>query len=186
MMKIYTKTGDLGETSTLKAKRISKSSLLIKANGTVDELNANLGFIVYKATDKSIQNSLLRVQNELFDLGADLSLGDISKNTAYRYKITKDLELKLEKEIDKWEEKLPELKNFILPGGSELSSFIHIARSVCRRAERECVALAQIEKINPFVLSYLNRLSDWLFVLARYENVTKGFSEIKYESKNRE
>ena len=159
-MKIYTKTGDLGETSTLKAQRISKASLLIKANGTVDELNANLGFVVYKIGDKAIKKSLLRVQNELFDLGADLSMGDISKNTSYKYKITRKLELRLEEEIDKLEKSLPMLKNFILPGGSEIASCIHIARSVCRRAERECVALSQVEKINPFILSYLNRLSD--------------------------
>ena len=181
-MKIYTKTGDLGETSTFRGKRISKSNIRIKANGTVDELNAAIGLVIASLDYGEVKEQIIRIQNELFDAGADISLGaevlDISK-----YKIQKAHIDRLEKEIDEMEKELSPLKNFILPGGSELGAFVHLARAICRRAERELVAVHQVEKTNPFLISFLNRLSDWLFVTARYINKLKGIPESKYISK---
>ncbi len=164
--KIYTKTGDKGETSILGGKRLQKHHIRIEAYGTVDELNAHLGLLADTIPDQN-QVALLRsVQQLLFTIGANLA-SDPEK------KISHDIDLfpsdieQLELAIDGMETELPPLKNFILPGGHAYVSYCHLARTVCRRAERTVVALSQNSEVNQLVIQYLNRLSDYLFVLAR-------------------
>lgn len=178
-MKIYTKTGDLGMTSTVTGQRISKSNLRIKANGQVDELNSIIGIASSMIDYGKVKEMLFRVQNELFDLGADISNNSTRNNIQY---LLKDKSIKkLEDEIDQLSEELSELKNFILPGGSPEGAYLHLARVVCRRAERDVVALHIVENLNPEIIMYLNRLSDWLFTVARYVNKLKNSPEIKYQ-----
>lgn len=180
-MKVYTKTGDLGETSTFGGKRVSKSSVRIETNGTIDELNSVVGILVSKLEYGKIKEQLFRIQNELFEAGADVSTG--VNNPKNEFRINLEFITRLENEIDEMDKDLPPLKSFILPGGCEESALAHWCRSVCRRAERQCVVLYNIEKTNPFLIAYLNRLSDWLFVLARYLNLLNKTSEIKFISK---
>lgn len=172
-MKIYTKTGDKGTTSLFGGTRVPKYHLRIEAYGTVDELNSYIGLIRDQNIDKKIINSLLRIQNELFTLGAMLATPpekETLKSGKKRLNIpkinAKSIEL-LETEIDEMNLELPQMTNFILPGGNQIVSFCHIARCVCRRAERLATALNEDKSINSDVLGYLNRLSDYLFVLAR-------------------
>ena len=179
-MKIYTKTGDAGETGLYGGTRVPKDAMRIETCGTVDELNACLGFVRSQIQDEEINTILHRIQNELFDIGADLAtLEAHPKATSLR--IPPTLTLKLEKEIDQFEGQLPPLKNFILPGGSAGGAAIHLARTVARRAERCVVTLAKGEAVNPEVLIYLNRLSDLLFVLARTVNHRLSESEPLWE-----
>jgi cob(I)alamin adenosyltransferase len=190
-MKIYTKTGDKGETSLYGGKRVPKSDLRIEAIGAVDELNAYLGMIT--ATCHSCEGGnlsidpclrrgdktcLTRVQNELFTLGADLATPSDVNSKLKILRVTELQVTQLEKEIDVWTLGLPELKNFILPGGSQVGAQLHYARTICRRAERSVVKLAEFDpKLNKHILHYLNRLSDWLFVLARKVNLEAGAPE---------
>src|SRR4030042_6465169 len=174
-MKIYTKAGDTGTTSLFGGTRVEKNSARIKAYGEVDELNSLIGVILadfegigYLLGIKPLRGGLLRIQSELFVLGADLATPLDAKVKVTR--IRKSLITKLEKEIDNWSTSLPQLKNFILPGGSKIGSKLHLTRSVARRAERAVVDLSKQEKINKNALIYLNRLSDWFFVLARHIN----------------
>ena len=174
-MKIYTKKGDTGSTSLYGGQTVSKSSKRIAAYGTVDELNSVLGMIL--AQDHSNKsNSLLRaIQEQLFILGADLAT-PFSKET--RINRISDEEITfLEKSIDEMESELPPLKNFILPGGSKAGAIIHFSRTVCRRAERLAVECANEEYLSPESIKYLNRLSDFLFVLGRFENHSSGTEE---------
>ncbi len=168
-MKIYTKTGDAGETSLFGGRRVAKDALRIEAYGAVDELNAFLGLAVRHCTSSDITSRLLRVQRELFLVGADLATPLEVKSAAIT-RLDAELARRLEGEIDEWEAILPPLTRFILPGGSQPGAELHIARTVCRRAERRAVSLARAEPINEAVILYLNRLSDWLFVLARTVN----------------
>ncbi|MBI1227869.1 MAG: cob(I)yrinic acid a,c-diamide adenosyltransferase [Bacteroidetes bacterium] len=163
--KIYTKTGDEGQTALFGGKRLPKSHLRIECYGTVDELNSNLGLVRDRSEDEHVRAILFEIQNRLFDLGANLAT-DPSKNLPTPSIAQADIQL-LENEIDAMEEVLPALKNFILPGGHPTVSHCHVARCVCRRAERLVVALNMEETVSPEVLKYLNRLSDFLFVLAR-------------------
>jgi cob(I)alamin adenosyltransferase len=164
-MKIYTKTGDKGETSLFGGKRVSKSDLKIDTYGTVDELNSHVGLV--KDVCKNEQNEVLAlVQEQLFTIGAILATPEGKVNTFFKQIEAKDIEY-LEKQIDLMNEDLEELDAFIMPGGHVNVSFCHIARTVCRRSERLCVALAKIELVNELIIKYLNRLSDYLFVLAR-------------------
>ena len=180
-MKIYTKTGDAGETGLYGGIRVPKDSMRIEACGTVDELNACIGIVRSHIQDAEVDAILYRIQNELFDIGADLTtLETHPKGTSLR--IPPTLTPELEREIDRFEEKLPALKNFILPGGSACGAAIHLGRTVCRRAERCVVRLAEVETVNPEVLIYLNRLSDLLFVLARTVNHRSGEPESLWES----
>ncbi len=158
---IYTRKGDEGYTR-LGDRTISKDELLVEAVGTVDELNSSLGFILsLPIQDKQITTSLTQVQHDLFNLGGELHLPD-------RVAITADHVTRLEKELDQWNDTLPPLEEFLLPGGSIVSAACHVARTVCRRAERCLVRLhRQVSLHNPELLRYLNRLSDLLFVLAR-------------------
>ena len=167
-MKIYTKTGDSGTTSLFGGKRLSKDDLRVEAYGHVDELNSLLGIILAENPQADVIKKVTRVQKELFVLGSDLSAPqDIKVKTP---RITKSYITRLEKEIDRMEKNLPKLRNFILPGGSKTGAKLHLARSIARRAERSIAALSSKENINKNSQIYINRLSDWLFVLARYVN----------------
>tara|TARA_Y100000588_G_C14119498_1_gene866694 strand:- start:211 stop:789 length:579 start_codon:yes stop_codon:yes gene_type:complete len=168
--KIYTRGGDKGNTSLGDGTRLSKTSLRINAIGDVDEANSFIGLA--RATlpaDHHVSDILSRVQNDLFDLGADLALPgkDVSGG---KLRIKEKQVTRLETEIDTLNENLSPLKSFILPGGSEAAAKIHIARAIARRAERSAIALAEEETVNQFTLQYLNRLSDLLFVSARTQN----------------
>jgi len=175
--KIYTKIGDKGSTQLGDGKMVNKDSLRVDAYGSVDEANATIGLSILR-TNIKIKKILKIVQNDLFDLGADLCIPD-KKNTQ-KLKITKDRVDYIEEKIDNFNKELSSLNSFILPGGSESSTYLHIARTVTRRAERKIVALSKKEKINPIAIIYLNRLSDLLFVLARYTN-NKGKKDILWK-----
>ena len=172
-MKIYTKTGDKGDTSLFGGVRVSKDNIRVEAYGTIDELNSYIGLLRDQEIDNKTKNSLLKIQNELFVVGsilATLPEKEKLKNGKDRLKIEKISTQHcsfLENEIDKMNEHLPPMTHFILPGGHTIVSYCHIARNVCRRAERISVSLAKASYVNDIILCYLNRLSDYLFVLAR-------------------
>ncbi len=180
-MKIYTKTGDTGETGLFGGARIPKNSLRIDTVGTIDELNACIGTARSQIADEAIDNLLHRIQNELFNIGADLATLD-SHTKSNQLRISEDFVGALEKDIDRLENQLAPLRNFVLPAGSVAGSTLHLARTVCRRSERSVVTLADSESINPTILPYLNRLSDFLFVLARFVNSRLGKTEPLWES----
>ena len=170
--KIYTKTGDDGETALGNGARVAKHSMRVTAYGTVDELNSIVGLARLHA-DGDIDQSLSRIQNDLFDLGADLCRPDMEKDAEAEYtplRIVASQVKRLEAEIDTMNGKLAPLRSFILPGGSALSAHLHQCRTVARRAERLTVELATMESANPDAVKYLNRLSDWFFVAARIAN----------------
>lgn len=167
-LKIYTKKGDLGKTSIYGGEVVEKYSPRIEAYGNVDELNCQIGVVVSLNPDSEILKKLIRIQNELMVLGSDLANPINSKLKTTR--INNSYIKRLEAEIDNWTAKLPQLKNFILPNGNSVSANIHLARSICRRAERAIVNLNQNEPINQNDLIFINRLSDWLFTIARYVN----------------
>ena len=164
--KIYTRGGDGGETSLAGGKRVPKHDLRVETYGTVDEANSFIG-VARLYTDSPAGLELGQIQNDLFDLGADLAKPH-KKGQEEGLRITPDQIYRLETEIDVYNESLEPLKTFVLPGGSEASAFLHVARSVVRRAERLATMLSKQEHINPNVVNYLNRLSDYLFVLARH------------------
>jgi cob(I)alamin adenosyltransferase len=179
-MKIYTRTGDRGDTSLFGGQRVPKDALRIEAYGTVDELNSVIGIVRADNAEPALDATLERVQDELFVLGADLAtprslekkgVGRIAHTEADR----------LEQEIDRFEAGLKPLKSFILPGGSPVAARMHFARTVCRRAERIVVRLSRNEDIGDDIIIYLNRLSDLLFVLARYANHTARVPEVKWK-----
>jgi cob(I)alamin adenosyltransferase len=180
-MKIYTKTGDTGSTSLFGGERVSKSILRIEGYGTVDELNALLGLACCKVSNKEILSDLNEIQNELFVLGGDLAAPVEKKNNKV-VRISKNSIYAIEELIDKYQEKLPELKSFILPGGTEGAAVLHLARTVCRRAERICVELANSVDIGENIVIYLNRLSDLFFVLARFENNYNNTPDIEWKN----
>lgn len=170
--KIYTKTGDAGETALGDGRRVAKHSARVAAYGTVDETNSVLGLARLDARGE-LDAALARIQNDLFDLGADLCRPDMEKDGEAGYPVLRMIDAqvaRLESEIDAMNAKLEPLRSFILPGGSALAAHLHLARTVSRRAERLAVELAGSEPINPAALKYLNRLSDWLFVAARMAN----------------
>ena len=178
-MKIYTKKGDKGETSLLGGSKVNKDNIRLEAYGTVDELNAFIGYIHDQEISENHKAILLKIQNQLFNLGSVLSF-DGKKSQINLPEITKRNIQMLETEIDRMEEKLATLKDFILPSGHAISSLCHIARTICRRAERRVVELQAKEKISSNCLEYLNRLSDYLFVLARGILKEKKCSEITW------
>ncbi len=188
-MKIYTKTGDKGETSLFGGSRVKKYNLRIDAYGTVDELNSYIGLIRDQKITQPTFETLLTIQNDLFTLGAMLATPpnkEILKSGRERLQISKidnDKILFLEKEIDKMNDRLEPMKNFILPGGHTVVSFCHIARCICRRAERVTVKLNDNELVNENILIYLNRLSDYLFVLARKLTLDNHVKEIPWNQK---
>lgn len=170
--RIYTRTGDAGETALGNGARVAKHSLRVTAYGTVDEANATVGLARRHAEDE-IDRQLAMIQNDLFDLGADLCRPDMEKDADAPYPVLRMVEaqtLRLEAEIDAMNARLEPLRSFILPGGSALAAQLHLCRTVSRRAERCVVELATVESVNEAAIRYLNRLSDWFFVAARIAN----------------
>lgn len=178
-MKIYTKTGDIGETSLFGGRRVLKSELRIDAYGTVDELNSWIGLLRDVQTENSIKDLLKEVQDRLFTLGSTLAADPDNSKLKTPDLHETDIEL-LEKAIDKMDEELEPLRNFVLPGGHVFVSYCHLARTVCRRAERLCVALHQSADVHPLTIKYLNRLSDYLFTLSRKMAKDLGAEEVNW------
>ena len=177
-MKIYTKTGDDGTTGLQGGKRISKSNIRILAYGTVDELNASIGLILSSKIDTELEKLLKSIQNDLFVVGSDLSNPDLSST---ENRVTSEMVVNIEKNIDLFENELPSITNFILPGGHEIASLLHISRTITRRAETQVISLDESGIVNEECKKYLNRLSDLLFVLARIVNKKNGFEDIIWE-----
>ena len=172
--KIYTRTGDAGETALGDGTRIAKHAPRVDAYGTVDEVNATVGLArLHSSEAPELDEALARIQNDLFDLGADLCRPNMSKDGEAGYPVLRMVAAqvdRLEKEIDAWNGGLSPLKSFILPGGAPLAAHLHVCRTVCRRAERLAMALAAVEEVNEHAVKYLNRLSDWFFVAGRVAN----------------
>lgn len=180
-MKIYTKKGDQGKTSLFGGGQFSKDHIRIEAYGTIDELNAHLGHLRDQLYEDEHTNLLLDIQNQLFDIGANLATRP-DKTPPFPL-LDGEETRQLEQEIDRLEFDLPPLKNFILPGGHVSVSWCHICRTICRRAERRVVTLTAEEAVDPGVLVYLNRLSDYLFVLGRMIAFQKGAEEITWQGR---
>lgn len=178
-MKIYTKTGDKGETGLFGGERVAKDALRIEAYGAVDELNSIVGVVRALRPKKKIDVVLKAIQQDLFILGADLAAPNHSKGSSIP-RITHSASSSLEKIIDALEVSLTPLKAFILPGGTVVASHLHLARTVCRRAERSVVRLSRSENVADDIIAYLNRLSDLLFVLARYANRLEKKKEVQW------
>lgn len=187
-MKIYTKTGDKGETGLLGGRRVSKNCVEMQVIGEIDELNAALGIVLANLQEDKLKLFLKNIQRDLFKIGAELaSLHTVlspparggARGGGSIKKINSSRVSEMEKMIDEFWAQLPELQNFILPGGSAAGAYLHLARAVCRRAERQLVDLAKTASIRPELNIYLNRLSDFLFVAARWVNFKSGAEEIK-------
>jgi cob(I)alamin adenosyltransferase len=179
-MRIYTKSGDTGETSLFGGQRVSKDSPRVEAYGAVDELNAALGLACAFVQDEQVGKILTSLQEDLLALGTDLATPqgkEGAKAATFVPRVTPEQVARLEKVIDAVESQLPPLSSFVLPGGVPAAAFLHLARTVCRRAERRAVALSRQETVNEQILIYLNRLSDLLFVLARLVNHQAGVEE---------
>lgn len=175
-MKIYTKTGDAGETGLIGGVRIAKTSARIAAIGDIDELNALIGLVRVASTDSHLDSTLGQIQNWLFEAGAEIaSPGDQRFES-----LTHEASAVLEGSIDAMNDGLPELRNFILPGGSELAARFHLARSVCRRAERTVLELDSVEPVRGEIRILLNRLADWLFVAARVANKLNQIQDVNW------
>ena len=174
LTRIYTRGGDRGETSLGDGTRVPKVDCRIAAFGSVDELNSHLGVVLAGDVDDDARSVLTRVQNELFDLGADLS---VPFGVTDRLRVTEEQIEALEEDCDRFNAELPELTSFVLPSGTEAAARLHVARAVCRRAERDALAAAEELGINHLALVYLNRLSDLLFILARSANRAAGAAE---------
>jgi cob(I)alamin adenosyltransferase len=174
LTRIYTRGGDAGHTSLGDGSRVSKLDCRIGAFGTVDELNSALGVVLAGDPPDEMRGALERIQNELFDVGADLS---VPWGVTDRLRVEQPSIDRLEELCDRFNADLPELRSFVLPGGTETAARLHVARTICRRAEREVLLGAQEVELNPLVLAYLNRLSDLLFILARVANDTAGRDE---------
>jgi cob(I)alamin adenosyltransferase len=174
LTRIYTRGGDGGETSLGDGSRVSKLDCRIGAFGTVDELNSALGVVLAGDVADGVREALTRVQNELFDVGADLS---VPWGVTDRLRVEQEMIDRLERLCDEFNEELAELRSFVLPGGTEAAARLHVARTVCRRAERDVLAGLDEVEVNPLVLVYLNRLSDLLFILARTANAAAGTDE---------
>ncbi|MFA5061584.1 MAG: cob(I)yrinic acid a,c-diamide adenosyltransferase [Patescibacteria group bacterium] len=177
-MKIYTKTGDEGETSLSDGRRIGKSCLEMQVIGEIDELNAALGVVVAKMDEGNLRDFLIQVQKDLIIAGSEVASLQTPLNEQIE-KLSEEKITDLEKWIDTMWSELPELKNFILSGGSEVGAYLHLARTVCRRAERQLVAFGKTAPIRPELYKYFNRLSDFLFVAARWVNAKDGVEEVK-------
>jgi cob(I)alamin adenosyltransferase len=180
-MKIYTKTGDKGETGLFGGERVTKNNLRLNAYGTIDELNSFLGLAIIEVNCGEIKNELIDLQNKLFVLGSDLATPETEKNERLNITRLPDSYIsEAEQSIDKYDARLDQLKNFILPGGSKGSALLHICRTISRRAEREVVALKNTEHIGENIIIFLNRLSDLFFVLSRFENKYSNIPDTKW------
>jgi len=178
-MKIYTKTGDAGETALFGGGRVAKNDPRVAAYGEVDELNAWLGAVRARVADAAVAEALERVQKDLFVLGAILATPNPARRKGEKFALESARITALEREIDAWEAELPPLTTFILPGGGPAGSLLHVARAVCRRAERAIVGLDG-DDLPATIVPYVNRLSDWLFVCARRVSRLEGASEIPW------
>lgn len=183
LTRIYTRTGDDGTTGLGNGERIAKTAPRIEAYGAVDELNSAIGVILTLAPTPTLADPLRRIQNELFHCGADLCVPESAKSAMPGPRIEPRHVAALEELIDQLNEELPPLANFILPGGTPAAAQIHVARTICRRAERDALRLAAVEAIGASVVHYLNRLSDALFVMARFENLKTGTAEPLWDSR---
>ena len=179
-MKIYTKTGDKGKTSLLGGTRVSKNNMRIDAYGTVDELNSYLGFVSDLETDKDRIVFIRNIQYRMFTVGSSLA-AETARAKDFKPDLKEEDITILEEEIDAMNEVLPAMTNFIIPGGHQLVSATHIARTICRRAERLVIKLSEVEEIEEIIIRYLNRLSDYLFVLARKQAYDLGVNEIPWK-----
>ena len=177
-MKIYTKTGDAGDTGLFGGPRVSKDDDRIEAYGTVDELNAALGLVRAAGTTAEIDAEIARIQNDLFDVGAELATPDPAAHGVQS--VSPEMTRRLESAIDRLEDTLPPLRAFILPGGCPAAAHLHMARCVCRRAERRVVTLAGQASVSGQLIIYLNRLSDLLFVMARVENQSSRIPDVPW------
>lgn len=180
MPRIYTRTGDAGDTGLFGGGRVSKDDPRVEAYGTVDEANSALGLLAAQLDDE-LASAVRSMQHALFDIGAELATPQPGRVTA----VTPEQVAALEHLIDRWDDALPPLRQFILPGGSAASAAAHLARAVVRRAERRTVTLARTAAINPEILRYLNRLSDCLFVLARLLNHRRGVADVAWDGRDR-
>lgn len=176
-MKIYTKTGDGGETSLFGGGRVPKDDARVEAYGAVDELNAAIGLARALAPVPEIEGELARIQAELFAVGAELATPHEARAHGALPGVRGEWAEALERQMDRWDEALPPLTAFILPGGTPVAAALHVARATCRRAERRAVALSHLVHIDPTVVVYLNRLSDFLFEAARAANSRSGVAE---------
>jgi cob(I)alamin adenosyltransferase len=183
LTKIYTRTGDDGTTALGGGQRVGKDSLRVEAFGTVDELNSALGVAIASGLDPDLVTELARIQNELFHLGSDLCRLEEDKATTPVPVIEPRHVESLERLLDRLTPEVGPLPNFILPGGSPGAAHLHLARSICRRAERLVVALSRQDRIGGQTIRYLNRLSDALFVMARFENKRKGVADVLWNSR---
>jgi len=180
MVKIYTKGGDKGDTSLIGGKRVPKSSKRINAYGDVDELNASIGVAISFIEDDEVRKLLEKIQSELFIVGSDLADPSYPDSINNNPRVTDTMVTNLENFIDKYDQEVGAIQYFILPGGSREASLLHLARGIARRAERDCVELSSIERINPAIISYLNRLSDLLFMLARVMNKRRNINDVPW------
>jgi len=183
LTRIYTRSGDDGTTGLGGGQRVKKHSLRIEAFGAVDELNSQIGLALACGMDPELANPLREVQNELFHLGSDLCVLEEDKERIPVPHVEQRHVDELERLMDRLTAGLGPLENFILPGGSECAAHLHVARALCRRAERTVVALTEKEAVNPLVVRYLNRLSDTLFVMAREENRRRGVGDVCWDSR---
>ncbi|HJK95298.1 MAG TPA: cob(I)yrinic acid a,c-diamide adenosyltransferase [Polyangiaceae bacterium LLY-WYZ-15_(1-7)] len=179
-MKIYTKTGDEGRTGLFGGERVSKTSARVWAYGEVDELNSALGLVRSQLDSDELDTLLSAIQCELFDIGAELASTPGRREKGSMPLIDEPAVTRLEEAIDRHQESLPPLETFILPGGTPAAAHLHLARTVCRRAERRVVALTTEDAVRPILLRYLNRLSDLLFVLARVANDQAGVKDVPW------
>ncbi len=179
-MKIYTKTGDRGDTGLFGGARVSKASLRVASYGELDELNSVIGLVRTEPFDAEVDALLANVQSRLFDLGAELATAPDSKVALGIPLVGEDEIVRLEAAIDRAETELQPLKTFVLPGGSRAAAFLHLGRTVCRRAERSLVELAQTEAVREECIKYVNRLSDTLFVLARLANHRANIADVPW------
>lgn len=180
--KVYTRTGDRGKTSIIGGIRVSKASERLEAYGTVDELSSHLGLLAAMLPEGDDRNIIIRIQNNLFNVCTNLAT-DQSETPLYDSAKLADGEIELlEQEVDKMMQLLPERQGFILPGGTQVAAQAHVCRTVCRRAERRIVALSEVAQISPETQQYINRLSDYLFVLAKIINFNAGVSEIIWQN----
>ncbi len=179
-MKIYTKTGDTGSTSLFGGKRVLKSDLRIDTYGTVDELNSYIGLLRDQQVNAGRKNFLVEIQDRLFTIGSILATEPGNTKVKVPTLVEKDVEM-LEEEMDSMDASLPPMRSFVLPGGHPSVSICHITRTVCRRAERLVIALDTVEKVEPLVIKYLNRLSDYLFMLSRKITAELGAEETPWK-----
>lgn len=180
--KVYTKTGDKGTTSLIGGTRVKKCDLRIDSYGTVDELNSYLGVLSSYVSEQETLDLISEIQNVLFNVGCNLAMGEDFKKELKESVVAPILIEHVEKRIDKMQDAIPELRSFVIPGGSRSASFAHVCRTVCRRAERLIIALDETSPVDKTLLAYINRLSDYFFVLSRYLNFIENVAEKTWEN----